>query len=268
MPLALFPPPSITPRTAAIPRSPLRRARFLVSFAVWLSMSKPSSPAPLATLRLQTAVLSFLLTRNASLAAAPDQIPADGVVGAADRRADRVRGRCPPSECGRRRCGRPGCRAPSRSRCRLGLWRRGFGRSRCGCRGHDDAGSVSSEAVASHLIAVRLSIRIPRLLRENRFPLITLSLESATWIPGPALWRIELCTIRTWLESNSRSRRPSGAEVAVSGAVSDHASGEREDADAEEAGSLDEECPAGGCGGAPTSDGAEVELAHASRASR
>ena len=66
LPLALFPPPSITPRTAAMPRSPFRRARFLVSFAVWLWMSKPSSPAPLAVLRFRRLWSSFALTRKPS----------------------------------------------------------------------------------------------------------------------------------------------------------------------------------------------------------
>ena len=67
LPRAMFPPPSIPPRTASIPRSSLRSARLPVSFAVRLRMSKPSSPASLATLSFRTLWSSLLLTRNASM---------------------------------------------------------------------------------------------------------------------------------------------------------------------------------------------------------
>ena len=54
LPCALFPPPSITPRSALMPRSPLRTARLRVSFvALWVLMAKPSSPAPTATFRFR-----------------------------------------------------------------------------------------------------------------------------------------------------------------------------------------------------------------------
>ena len=43
-PLARFPPPSLTPSTASMPRSSLPTARFLTSFVELLSTSKPSSP--------------------------------------------------------------------------------------------------------------------------------------------------------------------------------------------------------------------------------
>src|SRR5215218_2207469 len=62
LPLALFPPPSLTPRTASMPRSVLRTARFRLSFVVGLLASRPSSPAPLATLRRSRVCLALWWT--------------------------------------------------------------------------------------------------------------------------------------------------------------------------------------------------------------
>src|SRR5215208_3728264 len=59
LPLALFPPPSITPRTASMPRSPFRTARFLVSFVVRPSTSKPSSLEWRARLRRRSMCLAW-----------------------------------------------------------------------------------------------------------------------------------------------------------------------------------------------------------------
>ena len=46
LPRAMFPPPSITPRTASMPRSRFRTARLPESFAVRLRTSKPRLPRP------------------------------------------------------------------------------------------------------------------------------------------------------------------------------------------------------------------------------
>jgi hypothetical protein len=46
LPLALFPPPSITPGTASMPRSALRTARLPVSFVERLPMLALRSPDP------------------------------------------------------------------------------------------------------------------------------------------------------------------------------------------------------------------------------
>src|SRR5215208_5673438 len=59
VPLALFPPPSMTPRTASMPRSPLRLASLRVSFVVESLASRPSSLAPKAWLWLSRVCLAL-----------------------------------------------------------------------------------------------------------------------------------------------------------------------------------------------------------------
>ena len=60
LPLALFPPPSITPRTASMPRSVLSLAWLPVSFVVASSVSRPSSFAPMAWLLTRWVCLTLL----------------------------------------------------------------------------------------------------------------------------------------------------------------------------------------------------------------
>src|SRR5215204_121776 len=67
LPLALLPPPSITPRTASMPRSSFRTARLRVSFVLRLSTPKPSSPASRARLRSSRVRLAVASTSSASL---------------------------------------------------------------------------------------------------------------------------------------------------------------------------------------------------------
>src|SRR5437773_4021979 len=86
LPCALLPPPSFTPTTASMPRSPLLTARFRVSVVELLSMSKPSSPDPFATLCFRRLWRSFSPTSNPSTRLSLDQVSADDVVGAADER--------------------------------------------------------------------------------------------------------------------------------------------------------------------------------------
>ena len=68
----------------AMPRSPFRRARFFVSFAVRLWMSKPSSPAPLAVLCFRRLWSSFSLTRKPSTRLPLTRFPRTRVVRAAE----------------------------------------------------------------------------------------------------------------------------------------------------------------------------------------
>ena len=86
LPLALFPPPSITPRTASMPRSAFRRARLRVSFAERLCDVEAILSRADGDVALQAAMAILPSDQERILAAAPDRVPADDVVAAADRR--------------------------------------------------------------------------------------------------------------------------------------------------------------------------------------
>ncbi len=86
LPCARFPPPSMTLKTASMPRSPLSTARFRVSVVERLSMWKPSPFAHPGDVELQEAVALLSPDQEPVAAAVPHAVSADDVVGAADRR--------------------------------------------------------------------------------------------------------------------------------------------------------------------------------------
>ena len=162
-------------------------------------MSKPSSPDRLATLRFRRLWWSFLSDQEPIAAAVPDQISADDVVappsGGVDPEADARSASVNDDVVGDQVA--VSLLDPDAAR---GLGRCGFGRSRFGCRGR-----AGSPAPFRTKRLRRTRLRVASLqedsvasLRENRFPLIRLSVESnATWMPGWALCRNELFRIRT-----------------------------------------------------------------------
>ncbi len=144
----------LSPRTASMPRSRLRLASLRVSFVERLSMSKPSSPAPTATLRFRRLWRSSFLTRNAAPAAAPDEVSADEIVVAADRRrvereVDPVPARADDVVAGDE------VAVSLLDRDAVPALRDAIsGDHVSAAGGNDDGGTVSSEAVASHPIAI------------------------------------------------------------------------------------------------------------------
>jgi hypothetical protein len=65
---ARFPPPSVTPATASMPRSPFRDARFRVTVVATLSTSMPSSRASTAMFRASNVSAAVDSTSSPSIA--------------------------------------------------------------------------------------------------------------------------------------------------------------------------------------------------------
>ena len=225
---ARFPPPSITPRTAWMPRAALRFARLLASLVERLSMSNPSPFAPMATLRRRTLV-PFLLTRNPSpslrlttfrrtMLSTPPTDPSGKSI---PRRMPRSRASTTTFRA--TRLWRPfsiPMPDPSREKwLRVSTFR---------LPGPTRMPSLFRTKrlprTSLRLPGPSPPIRTPGLECENRFPLITLWLEAWTWMPGPGLSLIELSAILMWSESNTPIPSPSGGMLG-SASVEDHASG-------------------------------------------
>ena len=216
-PLARLPPPSITPNTASMPRASLPTARFLTSFVELLSTSKPSSPDRLARLPCEEAVVVLASDLEPILAAPPDHISANDVVGAADRRlieseVDAVLSSVEND------VARNQIAACVLDRDAVSVSREAVAGDHVSvATAEQDARSVSNEAVASYLVAVR-PVR-PLFAPEqdagrgvrDQVPLDQVVGGSLDVDAGPGFRRNSLSTIRTSCDSNNPIPSPSGA---------------------------------------------------------